>query len=446
MATTIGTSTNLLVVSIARDLGLPRFGVFQFADIAVMAGLVALPYLWLVMPRLLPVQETDADHSSRRFDATLHVVGDSKIVGVSTQDLQRRLPPGMKITRVSRHGVNLPLETQHLVLPAGAEVEVNATLMQIRQAQSDLRAPLVPPTVLETLQEQGVQADRDQMVAELAVGADSNLIGQSVKSAQIADRYGVMVIGLSRPARAFFQPGRHSADERLAIGDVLLVQGAQSALRELQIREGGMILEGAAEMPRSAKATLALLIVAAVVLFAALRLVPIAIASLAGSITMIATGCVKFERIGRALSAEVIVLVAASIALGRAMLETGAADWLGSAMAIGLQYFPPAAVLASIMAFAALLTNFSSNAAAAAVGAPISLSLAQQLHIPPEPLVLAVLFGCNLCYATPFAYQTNILILSAGGYTFKDYVRAGLPLVLLMIVTLSILLVRKYGL
>lgn len=99
-----------------------------------------------------------------------------------------------------------------------------------------------------------------------------------------------------------------------------------------------------------------------------------------------------------------------------------------------------------MMAFAALLTNFSSNTAAAAVGTPIAFSLAGKLGVPAEPLILAVLFGCNLCFATPIAYQTNILIMSAGNYQFRDYVRAGTPLVLLMIVTLSILLVWRYGL
>ncbi|WP_374579158.1 SLC13 family permease, partial [Phenylobacterium sp.] len=201
-----------------------------------------------------------------------------------------------------------------------------------------------------------------------------------------------------------------------------------------------------AELPRSAKAPLAIMIFVVAVGVAAFHLAPIAVSSLAGGIAMLATGCVKFDRIGRALSAKVIVLVAASIALGRALLETGAAQWLGEALALGMHAFPPAAVLATMMAFAALLTNFSSNTAAAAVGAPIAISLARQMGVPPEPLVLAVLFGCNLCYATPVAYQTNILIMSAGGYQFKDYVRAGTPLVLLMIVTLSVLLVWKYHL
>jgi di/tricarboxylate transporter len=150
--------------------------------------------------------------------------------------------------------------------------------------------------------------------------------------------------------------------------------------------------------------------------------------------------------VGRALSAKVIVLIAASIAIGRVVLDSGAAEWLGQLIALGLQFLPPAGVLAAIMLFVTVLTNFASNATAAAVGTPIAFSLAQQLAIPVEPLVLAVLFGCNLCYATPVAYQTNMLIMSAGGYKFGDYTRTGLPLVAIMIVTLSALLVYRYDL
>ena len=104
----------------------------------------------------------------------------------------------------------------------------------------------------------------------------------------------------------------------------------------------------------------------------------------------------------------------------------------------------PAAVLATIMIFVTFLTNFASNATAATVGTPIAFSIANQLGLPAEPLVLAVLFGCNLCYATPIAYQTNMLIMAEGSYEFKDYIRTGVPLVIIMVVTLSFLLVMTY--
>ena len=94
----------------------------------------------------------------------------------------------------------------------------------------------------------------------------------------------------------------------------------------------------------------------------------------------------------------------------------------------------------------ALLTNFVSNSATAAVGTPIAIATAAKLGAPMEPYVLAIMFGANLCYATPMAYQTNLMIMTVGGYRFMDYVRVGLPLVLLMLTTLSILLARHYGL
>ena len=199
-------------------------------------------------------------------------------------------------------------------------------------------------------------------------------------------------------------------------------------------------------MRRSAKARLSLAIMVVSVGLASLGLVPNAISALAGAIVMFATGCVRFDRVGRALSAKVIVLVAASIALGKLVLVSGAAQWLGQQLAESLHDFPPAAVLGLIMLFVTLLTNFASNATAAAVGTPIAFNLAKTLGLPAEPLILAVLFGCNLCYATPIAYQTNMMILTEGGYSFRDYIRSGLPLVLLMTIVLSFLLVTRYGL
>ena len=168
-----------------------------------------------------------------------------------------------------------------------------------------------------------------------------------------------------------------------------------------------LMLDGVKELPRTSKAMLALAIMAAAVIPASLGLVPIAISALGGAIAMLVTGCVRFDRIGRALSGKVIVLVAASIAIGRIVLESGAATWLSELIALGLQFLPPAGVLAAVMLFVTLLTNFASNTTAAAVGTPIAFSLGKQLGIPVEPLVFAVLFGCNLCYATPIAYQTK---------------------------------------
>lgn len=104
----------------------------------------------------------------------------------------------------------------------------------------------------------------------------------------------------------------------------------------------------------------------------------------------------------------------------------------------------PQAVLAAVMVFLGILTNFVSNSAAAAIGTPVALAIAQQIGAPPEPFILATIVGCNLSFATPMGYQTNVLIMQPGGYVFRDFVRVGGPLVVLMIVAFAFQLTRAY--
>jgi len=161
---------------------------------------------------------------------------------------------------------------------------------------------------------------------------------------------------------------------------------------------------------------------------------------------LLLTRCLSWEDITRSLSAKVILLVAASLALGDALAVTGSTAWLAQGLAAQTGALSPAWLAALLMGLMGLLTNFVSNNAAAAIGTPLAVSLAQTLGVPPEPFVLAVLFGCNLCYLTPMGYQTNLLVMNAGGYRFSDFVRVGTPLFLIMWAALSFLLAWCYDL
>ncbi|MEZ5697200.1 MAG: SLC13 family permease [Sphingomonadaceae bacterium] len=171
------------------------------------------------------------------------------------------------------------------------------------------------------------------------------------------------------------------------------MRGLNTELQDFARTDSLLILDGARELPRRSKAILALGIMFGTVGLASIGLLPIAISALAGAILMFVTGCVKFDRVGRALSAKVIVLVAASIAVGRIVLESGAAEWLGMALAAVLQFLPPAAILAAIMLFVTVLTNFASNATAATVGTPIAFSIADKLGLPSSELLILALFA-----------------------------------------------------
>ena len=443
MATTIGTSTNLLVVSIARDLGQPQIGIFDFTPIVLIAAAVALPYLWLIMPRLLPAIDTTTRASKRIYDAALHVDTASRALRKGIAEVGRMLGPDVHLFGVVRHGKVYRVQDRTIRIAPGDRILVGGTREDLRESSDMLRTPMNERGTIDRLRVFAASDSQPQRMAELAIGAGSRLIGTD--ASDIAHRYGVAVLGAARPDRPPFR-GMDQRSEALNVGDVLLVQGTPDRLVSLELGEGALLLEGGIELPHNSKAPLAILIVCGVVALSALRIVPIAIAALAGTLAMFASRCVRLDSIGQALKLEVIVLVAASIALGRALVETGAAEWLATLFALGLGDLPPAALLACLMAFMAALTNFVSNAAAAAVGTPIAVSLAAALGVNAEPYVLAVLFGCNLCYATPMAYQTNLLIMSAARYQFRDFVRAGLPLVVIMICVLAYLLVGEYSL
>jgi len=435
MATTIGTSTNLLVVSIAGDMGLAPMPVFHFTPLVLAAAMFALPYLWLVMPRLLPDNSVGMTHAPRRFDALLRIGGSSEFVGRRIADFAGSLPADIRFH-----------DNSSLPIVADARLAMSGTHAGLEEVTRRLGAALAPVWLLDRLHKQAADSHQDLVVAELALTADSRLVGLTLPTSAIAEHYGVAVLGIEFAPRRTESPPHDVACSPLAEGDVLLVIGRLETLRQFANSDALLMLDGAKEVPRRAKALLALGIMIGSVGAASIGLLPISISALGGAIAMLVTGCVRFDRVGRALSAKVIVLVAASIAIGRLMLESGAAAWLGLLLSQVLQFLPPAAVLAAIMLFVTVLTNFASNATAATVGTPIAFSIADRLGLPPEPLVLAVMFGCNLCYATPVAYQTNMLIMAEGDYEFRDYVRTGVPLIGIMIVALSVLLVLRYQL
>ena len=437
MATTIGTSTNVLVVSIAGELGMPHMSVFHFTPIVAIAALAALPYLWLVAPRMLGDNSVAQIAAQRRFRTRLRVTEGSVLNGRALDEILPRLPADIEF-----HDAPLGL------LKPMQRLAISATHETLEEAIRILRGEAAPAWVLDRIRGQAQSKKEDVLAVEMTVTGDSRLLNRTLPTSGIADLYGVAVIGIHRPSRVVggHQEISASGDLRIAEGDVLLVMGIEPDLAAFARGDSLLRLEGTRELPRRSKALLALGIVVGSVGLASVGLLPIAISALAGAILMFVTGCVKFDRVGRALSAKVIVLVAASIAIGRIIGDSGAADWLGQLLAYWLQYLAPAAVLAVIMIFVTALTNFASNATAATVGTPIAFSIAHRLGLPAEPLILAVMFGCNLCYATPIAYQTNMLIMSEGSYEFRDYIRTGVPLVLIMVTVLSIALVVTYGL
>jgi di/tricarboxylate transporter len=443
MGTTIGTSTNLIVVALASGLGVTAFGVFDFFPLVALAAVPALLYLWLGAPWLLrKVAPALPAEAQPVFDAELRITEDSWLDGAEVREVMKRsghrLP--LRLIRRASGALVQPLPTAKL--RAGDRLVVQDTAENLKEYESRLKTPL--HSFDETHEEP--DAEHQAVAAQLVVTPESPLVGRTVRSERLADKYQLIVIGLRKARDTAGMQLTGLADLRVHAGDVLLVQGRADALRTAQHDGVGLLLDERLALPRQRKSPIALLTLAAVVGAASLGGIPIALGAMVGVLFLLATRTVAWQDVGAALSVKVVLLVASSLALGDALTLSGGTAFLAQRFVDLAAGWSGPWLLAALMGLMGLLTNFVSNNAAAAIGTPLAVEIARSLGLPPEPYVLAVLFGCNLCYLTPMGYQTNLLVMNAGGYAFRDFVRVGTPLFLIMWAGLSVLLAGRYAL
>lgn len=447
MATTIGTSTNLLVVSIAADLGIERFEMFDFTFPVVLVGSVGVLYLWLVAPRLLPEREQPlSDRAPRVFNAMLHINEASKACSLSFAECLSLTSNEMRVDRIERGEGLAVTKLPSVTIGAGDRLAVRDTPERLKEFEKQLGAKLYSETGIEGIGEAGAAAEQ-QFLAEIVVTRGSLLHRGTLTSTRFALRTGLIPLAMHRARGPGIEEISGNIETiRLRAGDVVLVQGTRVQLESLKGSGTALVLDGTTDLPTTHRANRALGIMSLVVLAAALGILPISISALIGVGAMLATRCLSWQHIAKSLSAQVVMIIVASLALGIALTETGGALFIAQSFVNSVSILPTNFILSALMLVMAVLTNVVSNTAAGVIGTPIAIQVARELGVDPEPFILAVIFGANMSYATPFGYQTNLLLLSAGGYKFTDFLRAGIPLTVIMWLGFSIVLPWMYGL
>ena len=442
MTTTIGTSTNLLVVSVAHDLGLPQISMFDFVVPASIAGLVAIIYLWLIAPRLLPDRSSDmGDASPRLFDARLLLGEQSPAIGKTLAETIALTNGDMQVVRI-RRGETVVMPLPDVVLKAGDRLRVRDTPQNLKGYEDTLKAVMYNGDTRVDA-EHPLTAE-NQTLAEVAVVQGSGLDRANLSYNRFLERYQLAGLAVHRAGKDIWRVKEEIHQVILQPGDVLLVQGPKEQLRNLKRSTEFLVLDSSVELPSTNKARLALGIIVGVILLAATGIMPIAVSAIAGCAVMLLSGCLGVGAAIRSISPSVFFVVAASLALGLGLQVTGATAYMTQVFLYLTADSGPVVILSALMLLLAVLTNIVSNNAAAVIGTPIAVGIAQALNLPPEPYVLAVLFGANMSFATPMAYQTNLLVMSAGNYTFAEFVKVGLPLTILMWITLTWLLSAMY--
>jgi len=448
MSTTIGTSTNLLVVGISQDLGMHEFTMFEWVLPVAIVGGVGLLFLWLVAPRLLPDRTPPmADTSPRVFSAQLHVKEGGFADGKALSEVLGKAGGQMRIDKIQRSESLVLAKLPSLTLLPGDRLFVKDSPENLKHYEQLLGATLFNMSDLEhPVDEKTPLQAQGQQLAEVVVTRGSPLHLRSLAAARFSASYGLMPLALHRARAPSAQVTGDLNMIRLRAGDVLLVQGSRKAISNLKDSGSMLVLDGTTNLPHTHNAKRALAIMGFVVLAAALNIMPISVSAIVGLGLMIVTRCLSWRDAAGALSIPVVMIIVTALALGKALMGTGMADYLAFGFVNAASGLPTPMILSAFLLLMTLMTNIVSNNAAAVIGTPIAVGIASQLGVSAEPFILAVLFGANMSFATPYGYQTNLLVLSAGGYKFSDFLRVGIPLTIIMWIGFSLILPLLYDL
>ena len=446
MLTLIGTSTNLLVSGEFAKLGFAPFGFFDLTVPGLVLALAGGAWV-LLLPKLLGPREQRpglAAAEGRQFIAEIDLVPDSNLIGEESRAGLFPSLPDVTVRLIQRGDRPILPPFENVVLQAGDVLIVAAT----RKALMALLAKY-PGHLLRTLSaadEGAVAAAQtgDLVLAEAMIKPASRMIGQSLELTNFQERSRCTVLGIERRAR-MLRTRLHEL--RLEPGDVLLLVGRHGDIERLRADPDVLPMEWAAtDMPLVHKAPVAAAILAAIVVPSALGLLPIVVTSLLGVIALIVTGCLNIRQAARAVDRQIVLIIAASLALGTALEATGAAAWVAGVVLDAMAGASPAAVLSALFLLVAMLTNVLTNNAAGVLFTPIAVNIAIKLGTDPFPFALAVALAASCAFATPIGYQTNLLVMGPGHYRFKDFIVAGTPLVLIVWLAFSLFAPWYYGL
>jgi di/tricarboxylate transporter len=447
MATTIGTSTNLLGVGVARDLGVGPFYLFDLTPPVIFAGILGLAFVWLAAPLLLPDRKPLlADTAPRLFSAALYINQGGYADGRTLADILVRTHNQLRVDRIQRGEDFTVASLPSMKLQAGDRLYVQDTAEQLKEFERLLGATLYNASDFDRpVSEQAPLDTEGQQLAEVVITRASPLYQRVLDAAEFLARYRLLPLAIHR-GRVAGMVGDEREEMRLRAGDVILVQGTPSAVTELRAGGSMLVLDGAIELPHTDRAVPALLIMIAVVISNATGLVPITVGALLGFAAMLLTRCLRWRHIGEALNINLVMVIVASLCLGMALIRTGAADFLAQAFVAMTRAMPIAMILGTVMLAVTALANVVTNNAAVVISVPVAVGIAQHLGVSEEAFVLAVIYGANMPFVTSFGYQTNAMIMSPAGYEAADYRRIGVPLTAIMLPALTYALARMYGL
>ena len=463
MATLIGTPPNLVVDEVLSNAGFTDLSFFSFTPIGVICVLIGLVVV-IPLSKFFMVKKEDGKdtktttgHSPKEL-AKKYQLSDnlyriqirpgSRIGGKKLQELNITQAYNLSILEIRRQSssqgrflktVDQSLAGPHTELQENDILYVFGPFEKVNQFAKEQNLELTDTHVSEYVEGAEVEklSVREIGIAEVLLMPDSKLINKVVKDSGFRDKYSVNILGIQRKGEYILNDIK---DIKMHAGDILLIQGTWDSIARMSQKQSqwvvlGQPLEEASKVTLDYKAPVAALIMVlmiAAMVFDFIPIPPVAAVIIAG-ILMVLTGCFRnVEEAYKTINWESVVLIAAMLPMSLALEKTGASNLISEKLVSGLGDYGPLVLMAGIYFTTSLLTMFISNTATAVLVAPIALQSAIAINVSPYPFLLAVTVGASMCFASPFSTPPNALVMSAGKYTFMDYVKVGLPLQIVM--------------
>ena len=445
--TLIGTSTNILVSSTAERMGERPFEMFDLTLVGSILAVVGMVYLWTFGRKILPERETLSTilqtTQNRQFFTEAIVVPGSSLIGQRLSDSPIASLPKARIIEVIRGDELIGVALNEIVFEAGDRVRMSTVLSSVMELKDLSGLEIQQQDGLDGLEWVGTQK---AALVECVVSPRSSMMGKTIARVDLRRAFGVLVLAVHRHGVNLREKLQSTV---LQYGDTLLLEGTETAIKRLRESRDFIVLgEQPHLLPLKHKQWLAGLSIVFMVVASVFTSMPIGALALSAAIFVILSGCLDMDEAYKAIDWRVIFLICGMLGIGLALEKTSGVGWLAENMIALFGYYqcPGFVIISGIILLTSVLTTFLSNNAVAVIMTPIAIEVAQFFEMNPAPFMVAVAMGASACFASPVGYQTNALVYGAGGYVFRDFIRVGLPLNLLIWLTASIAIPSIWGL
>ncbi len=435
-STMIGTSTNLLINSLAIEQGLAEFNIFKPTLIGLLLLIILMVYMLTIGKKLLRpdrenVEVFDQKVDPKQYLTEITIPEHSPYIGKTIREAGIYQDLDGKILGAGRAGQATEGYDPEWVIQGKDTFIIKTDVKEIVKLNAN---PNLRILTNELTDNRGVKAnERELELFEVLIGSNSNLLDQRIKEIDFGSYYDAWPLAVKKKR---IQSPEQLMDHKISYGDILLMSGNSHQDDKKSLDAWIMVQQFSKEnirekLLRQDKKWISVVILLAVVLLAVSKILPILVSAWTGVSMMFITGCITLKKAYDNVEWKVIFLLAGIIPLGTALTKSGADQLLANGLLSLTGEASLHLVVSILFAVTVLFTGIVSNQATAVLLLPIAFKVANDLSLPAEPLVMAILFGASSSFLTPVGYQTNAMVLGPGNYRFVDFLKVGGPLALI---------------